>query len=220
MNFTEVELQGLQSKNTTFRGEEAFLTFYPESEYAPNTPRTSMTPLGLYLFTQGFSLDEAHGYLPPVQAIGKDTQNLRVAEVMESRLSVSGLLTQSESDLAWIKPGHVPILCFIDFIDESPDMNPDAVDNVLDALHRVNQTLVVRNLRLTSKRVSSADASGTQFSLDFTGGLVERLANDTQDASGSVVLPPEPVYTGGSIPPYPTAGAMGFGTRFGVFFGG
>jgi hypothetical protein len=74
-------------------------------------------------------------------------------------------------------PGHTPLLAFIDFF---MPQNLQAND-VANANGDLVQTLVARNLRVSSKTITSSDAAGVTYALAFNGGRVTRLANNTMD---------------------------------------
>lgn len=208
----EKDLQALRKRVTTFKTEDAYITFYYEKDYqGASTPRSSLTPVGSYLFWNAFTLDENFSLLTPQQALGKSYKNLRPVGYVDSRFSVSGLYTQEGSDLDWLKPGHPPLLCFVDFVDALLLQKMD--DDVLDPLGNVQQTLVIRDARLGSKKIQSEDAAGVTLSLDFTAGEVVRLNSPNEEFTG------DPLFNGGSNEGSALFTDRGFGFFFGVAFG-
>jgi hypothetical protein len=175
--YTESYLQGLRSKVTTFRAEGGYITFYRESDYTLGKLRSQMTPLGTYLFINGITISETIAEHPAQQSFGSDYENLTAFAVVRSSVSINGLYTQEGADPAWMAPGHTPLLAFIDFF---MPQNLQAND-VANANGDLVQTLVARNLRVSSKTITSSDAAGVTYALAFNGGRVTRLANNTMD---------------------------------------
>lgn len=176
--YTESAIQGQQSKQTTFRAEGGYISFYAESDYVPGKLRSQMTLLGSGLFINGLSIQETISEHPPVQAFGSDYENLTAFNMVKSSLSINGLYVQEGADPAWNLPGHTPLIAFVDFF--MPTLKPLSGDTV-NANGDVQQTVVVRNLRIQSKSIGSSDAAGVTYSLSFNGGRVTRLAASTMD---------------------------------------
>ena len=137
-----------------------------------------MTPMGTNLFTQGLSVSESIQEHPPQQSFGSDYENLTATNLVKSTMQVNCLYCQEGADPAWMAPGHPPLICFIDFF--MPGMVPRSND-VLNANRDLEQTVVVRNLRVSSKSINAADAQGVSYSISFNGGKIVRLANSTMD---------------------------------------
>lgn len=208
--YTEAELLALEKRVTSFRAQEGYLSFYKESEYIyAGFPRADMTLVGQYLFYLGLDIDEQHVLLTPKQAYGKRTKNLKPVGYQEYKMGINGLYTQESSDLTWLQPGHDPLIVFIDYIDDSGIAI--GANNAVDATGRIIQTIVVRDARLTSKRLAYQDAQSVSFNLSFTGGLVAKLPNDGSEYGGD---PLPGGGTGGS-----GTGSSGFGYNFGADFG-
>jgi len=176
--YTESALQALRKSLTTFRAEGGYITFYAESDYTAGKARSAMTPLGTYLFINGLTVSETIQEHPPLQAFGSDYENLTAFSMVKSTLSINGLYVQEGADPAWSAPGHTPLIAFIDFF--MPGMKPQAHDSV-NSNGDLEQTVVVRNLRISSKTIGANDASGVTYAMSFNGGRVTRLATSTMD---------------------------------------
>lgn len=216
--YSEASLRALQDRVSSYRSEEAYITFYLESDYAGDaTPRSTMTPLGTYLFYLGISVDETNQLLTPQQAVGSRYKNLKPVGYTETKLTVSGLYTQEGADLDWLVPGGPGMLVYLDFIDESR-LNPGLSGNALDAYGRIVETWVIRDARTTDKRISYQDAASVQFSVSFSAlDAIHIPLNATQEeetiAIGTVLSSGGTSGGGGTSTP-------GFGSIFGANFGG
>lgn len=164
---------------TTFRGEEGYITFYKESDFpVASTPRSSATAVGTYLFYLGMTYSQTTTEHPPYQSYGSRTRAIRAAEVTGAALNVSALLTQ-ENDPFWLKAGHPALRAYIDFVD-SWLVEPRAGD-VLNSELQHTQTIIVRDLTCTSKKLVSTDDQLITYSIDFVGGEAQVLPANLMD---------------------------------------
>lgn len=175
--YTENSLIAQRKANTTFRAEGGYITFYAESDYTAGKARSAMTPLGTYLFINGVTVNETIQEHQAVQGFGSDYENLYAPSLVKSTLNVNGLYVQEGADPAWMAAGHPDLMAFIDFF---MPMKSQANDTV-NANGDIEQTIVVRNLRVASKTIAATDANGVTYALNFNGGRVTRLANTTMD---------------------------------------
>ena len=176
--YTKKTVEATALPVTTFRAEEGYITFFLESDYTAGKLRSQMTPVGRYLFTQGLSINEQVKELPGIQSFGSDTENLTAAATIGSSLTINALYTQEGTNLTWSEPGHPWLMAFVDFIDATPLAK---ANDVVNSLYELSQTLVLRNLRCIGRSISFSDQNGVNYTMNFNGGKVVRLANNTMD---------------------------------------
>lgn len=177
--YSPTQLDALQKKLTSFRGEECYITFYRESDYSAGKLRSQMTPVGAYLYATGVSITENIQEHQPMQGFGSATKNLVAPSCVESALNISAMYCQEGSDLTWMAPGHTPLLAFIDFVDNTHTKK--SADDSLNANLDYVQTIVIRNLRRANRTVTSNTGNQVTYALSFVGGTVTTLANGVMD---------------------------------------
>lgn len=176
--YTENSILGAQKKHTTFRAEGGYISFYTEADYTLNRVRSAMTSLGIGLFVNGITIQEQIQEHPAVQSFGSDYENLTAFSMVKSTLQVNGLYVQEGADPAWMAPGHPRLVAYVDFFSTGSLLQAHDTTN---SNNELEQTIVVRNLRISSKSVVASDASGVTYQLSFNGGRVTRLATTTMD---------------------------------------
>lgn len=178
--YTTTTLDGLKRLNTSFRAEEAFISFYKEADYVPGRLRSQMTPVGVYLYCNGINISDTIVELPSYQGFNSMSKNIVKPAYVETSLGISALYVQEGFDLTWIAPGHPAMLAYVDYIDSSHVGKKSTHDGINANLDYV-QTIVVRNLRRTNRRIQGAYGASVSYSLDFVGGDVNTLATGVMD---------------------------------------
>lgn len=171
-NYTTSYIEGYGQKRTSFRGEEAYITFFLESDYAPGKLRSAMTPIGTYIYSNGIQITETISELPAIQAFNSRCRALTAPAFVESLLAISALYTQ-EGDPAWIRVGHPPLIAYIDFIDSQHIKK--SPDDFLNANLDIAQTIVIRALRRQKRAISAQHGGSVNYSVEFIGGEVITL---------------------------------------------
>lgn len=179
--YTPLTLDANYKKRSPFIALEGYITFYAMSDYTPGKLRSAMTPLGTYLFWQGFSINDVRTYLPPLQAYGSKTKNLTACESQESKVSINGMMVQVGDSTAWFAAGHAPLLAFVDFIYDPGFLATNQKDDVKNANNLVNQTIVIKDLNCAASDIAGSDANLVTWNLTFFGGEVVYLAPSTMD---------------------------------------
>ena len=177
-SYTEASLNAAKANLTTFRAEGGYITFYTEADYLANKFRNLMTPLSNNLFTNGLTLNETISEHPPVQAFGSDYENLTAFSMVKSTLALNALYVQEGSNPAWMAAGHPVLIAYIDYFMSQTRLQSGDVAN---ANFELEQTIVVRNLRISSRSIAGADSNGVSYQLSFNGGRVTKLAVNTMD---------------------------------------
>ncbi len=161
--------------STSFKTQEAFLTFYKQGSFAGSYVRTKDTdglpspdPVGRDLFCTNFSCTTDIKEHPAFQGFGAKTKNIHSTSIISSQVSVGAMLTQ-ELDSSWIEPGHAPLVIFVDFIDDAMVSGVQAGD-VVTAGFPLRQTIIIPNCICTAKNYSSGEAQNATVSLTFQGG--------------------------------------------------
>jgi hypothetical protein len=174
-------LESQQKKRSPFVALEGYITFYAMSDWTPGKLRSAMTPLGTYLFWQGFSIDDARNYLPPLQAFGSKSKNLTACESQESKVSINGMMVQVGDDCSWFAAGHAPLLAFVDFVADPGILPSNQKDDIKNANNLVNQTIVVKDLNCATSQIAGSDSNLVTWNLTFFGGEVVYLDPTTMD---------------------------------------
>ena len=179
--YPQAALDALAKKRTPFIALEGTVTFYKMSDYAPGQLRSAMTPVGTYLFWQGFNVEDVHNYLPFLQAFGSKSKNLTAAESVESSVTVNSVMLQVGDDATWFAAGHPPLMCYVDFIFDPGFLATNQKDDIKNANNLINQTVVVKDLSCTKSSIAGSDANLVTWNLNFTGGEVVYLSPTTMD---------------------------------------
>jgi hypothetical protein len=171
--YTTNTIDAFGLKRTSFRGEEAYISFYLESDYVPGKLRSAYpTPVGNYLFCTGINIVESISELPPIQGFNSMTKNLRAPAVVETSLSLNAMYVQ-EGDPLWMAPGHAPLIAFIDFIDNT-HIKKSANDSLNTNLD-YTQTVVVRDVRRIKRSIGAQNGAGISYGIDFACGQLITL---------------------------------------------
>jgi len=182
--YTPSAIEANQKNLTSFRGEEGLISFYREADFAALTnqanARSQMTPVGEYLYYTGIAINDSSVELPSFQSFNSASKNIFAPGYSECTMNITALFTQECSDLNWIAPGHPPLLAYIDYID-SDNSGKKSTGDILDANGNYAQTIVVRQLRRTTRKITGSRGASVTYGVDFVGTTVTELPAGCMD---------------------------------------